>query len=109
MIVEVLKDGRPAAMGERGEVVGTNLHFAMPFIRYRLGDIVTKDPRPVHVDNHFPPYGRFRGDERLLPTSQGRMIHPDEIIGILQGPVDSRIPAASGTRGSNRLAGGAVC
>jgi len=31
MIVEVLKDGRPAAMGERGEVVGTNLHsFTMP-------------------------------------------------------------------------------
>src|SRR3989304_6643316 len=43
LIVEVLNDDRPVAIGERGEVVGTDLHsFAMPFIRYRLGDIVTK-------------------------------------------------------------------
>ena len=41
VIIEVLKDGRPAAAGERGEVVGTNLHsFAMPLIRFRLGDII---------------------------------------------------------------------
>ncbi len=43
VIVEVLKDGRPARPGERGEVVATGLHsFAMPLIRYRLGDVVTK-------------------------------------------------------------------
>ncbi|MER3445578.1 MAG: hypothetical protein C4291_01495, partial [Candidatus Dadabacteria bacterium] len=37
MIVEVINDGRPVATGERGEVVGTNLHsLAMPLIRYRL-------------------------------------------------------------------------
>jgi phenylacetate-CoA ligase len=42
LILEVLKNGTPAAKGERGEVVGTSLHFlAMPFIRYRLGDEVT--------------------------------------------------------------------
>lgn len=38
--VEFLKDGEPVAPGERGEVVVTNLwNRAMPFIRYRLGDI----------------------------------------------------------------------
>ena len=43
MILEVLRDGRPVREGERGEVVGTNLYaYTMPFIRYRLGDIVTK-------------------------------------------------------------------
>jgi phenylacetate-CoA ligase len=42
VILEVLKDGVPAAPGERGEVVATNLHlYAMPFIRYRVGDEVT--------------------------------------------------------------------
>lgn len=42
LILEVLRNGSPAAKGERGEVVGTSLHFlAMPFIRYRLGDEVT--------------------------------------------------------------------
>jgi phenylacetate-CoA ligase len=45
VILEVLKDGRPALEGERGEVVVTSLHLrAMPFIRYRLEDIVTAGP-----------------------------------------------------------------
>ncbi len=45
-IVEVLRpDGLPAEIGEEGEVVVTALHsFAMPFIRYRLGDIVRRGP-----------------------------------------------------------------
>jgi phenylacetate-CoA ligase len=42
LILEVLRNGSPAAKGERGEVVGTSLHFlAMPFIRFQLGDEVT--------------------------------------------------------------------
>lgn len=43
VIAEILKDGRPAEPGEDGELVGTALHsFAMPFIRFRLGDQVTR-------------------------------------------------------------------
>jgi phenylacetate-CoA ligase len=39
-IVEVLRDGRPVAPGEVGEVVITDLNnFCMPFIRYRIGDL----------------------------------------------------------------------
>jgi phenylacetate-CoA ligase len=39
VVVEVLKDGRPAREGERGEIVVTALHyFGMPFVRYFLGD-----------------------------------------------------------------------
>lgn len=45
LIIEVLKDGVPAGEGEQGEVVVTSLHLrAMPFIRYRLEDIVTVGP-----------------------------------------------------------------
>jgi phenylacetate-CoA ligase len=44
-VIEVLKEGRPAGEGETGEVVVTSLHLrAMPFIRYRLEDIVTVGP-----------------------------------------------------------------
>ena len=43
VIVEVLRDGRRAAVGEAGEVVVTGLHgHAVPYIRYNLGD--TADP-----------------------------------------------------------------
>ena len=39
-ILEFLKDGKPVAPGEEGEIVITNLFsFAMPFIRYRQEDV----------------------------------------------------------------------
>ena len=40
VIVEFLRDGRAAAPGQDGEIVVTHLdNYAMPFIRYRTGDI----------------------------------------------------------------------
>jgi phenylacetate-CoA ligase len=41
-IVEVLRDGAPAAPGEVGEIVITDLNnYCLPFIRYRIGDLGT--------------------------------------------------------------------
>lgn len=81
IIIEIMKDGRPAAKGERGEVVGTNLHsFAMPFIRYRLGDIVTKGLETCRCGQPFSTIKAVQG--RMLdyfPLPGGRMIHPYEI------------------------------
>lgn len=86
MIVEILKNGRPAATGERGEVVGTNIHsFAMPFIRYRLGDIVTKGSDTCRCGQPFSTLREVQGrmiDYFLLPG--GRMIHPYEFLLILE-------------------------
>jgi phenylacetate-CoA ligase len=40
VIVEFIKDGAPVAPGEDGEVVITHLdNYAMPFIRYKTGDV----------------------------------------------------------------------
>jgi phenylacetate-CoA ligase len=45
VIVEVLNGDQPALPGEEGEVVVTALHnYAMPFIRYRIGDRVSLHP-----------------------------------------------------------------
>ncbi len=45
VVVEVLKDGRPAREGERGDIVVTALHYhAQPFVRYVLGDEVVPGP-----------------------------------------------------------------
>lgn len=85
MIVEVLKGNRPASAGERGEVVGTSLHsFAMPFIRYRLGDIVTKGSETCACGMPFSTIRAIQG--RMVdyfPLPNGRVIHPYEIVLIL--------------------------
>lgn len=57
VVLEILKnDGTPAAPGESGEAIVTGLHnYSMPFIRYKLGDVVMPvgtpctcgDPRPL--------------------------------------------------------------
>lgn len=80
-IVEVLREGRPAAPGERGEVVLTNLHaYAMPFIRYRLGDLATRGA-PCACGQPFSTLGAVQG--RMLdyfPLPSGRLMHPYEIV-----------------------------
>jgi len=45
VIVEVLRDGRPVAPGETGEVVITPLHsWTAPLIRYKIGDLAERGP-----------------------------------------------------------------
>ena len=40
VLVEIISDGRPVPVGESGEIVVTHLDaYAMPFIRYRTGDM----------------------------------------------------------------------
>jgi phenylacetate-CoA ligase len=81
VILEVLRDGRPVKAGEPGEVVCTQLHaFAMPFIRYRLGDIVTRAATPCACGAPFSTLGAIQGrmlDYFRLPG--GRLVHPYEL------------------------------
>jgi phenylacetate-CoA ligase len=77
VILEVLHEGRPAKEGERGEVVATNMHaYAMPFIRYRLGDIAT---RGEHHPNCSQPFSSIRsiqaGITDHVPLTDGRVVH----------------------------------
>jgi phenylacetate-CoA ligase len=83
--VEVLRGGRPAKPGERGELVGTALHsFAMPFIRFRLGDVVTRGPQPCACGRPGSTLSAVQGrmiDYFRLPG--GRLLHPYELSTVL--------------------------
>ena len=82
MIVEVLKDGRQAAPGEQGELVGTSLtSFAMPLIRYGLGDIVTRGAELCRCGLPFSTLGAVQGRKiDYLPLPDGRWVHPYQIV-----------------------------
>jgi phenylacetate-CoA ligase len=90
VVVEVLKDGRPARPGEVGEVVATRLHaFAMPFIRYRLGDLVTQGEASCRCGAPFSTIFTVQG--RMLdyfPLANGRLVHPYTlVVALLEGAI----------------------
>jgi phenylacetate-CoA ligase len=87
LIVEVLKDGRPAAPGESGDVVITNLYSrAMPFIRYRQEDVVWLSrssptcgrPFPLirRIDGRVEDFLVLRGGTRMPPHPFYHCIDP---------------------------------
>ncbi|HUG81788.1 MAG TPA: hypothetical protein VML01_08995, partial [Bryobacterales bacterium] len=82
VIIEVLRDGRPARPGESGEVFVTGLHiYSAPYIRYSLGDIVTLGPPTCSCGLPFSTIQDIRGrvmDYCTLPN--GRRMHHWELI-----------------------------
>jgi phenylacetate-CoA ligase len=86
VITEVLKHGRAAEDNEEGEIVGTALHsYAMPFIRFRLSDIVTKGATTCVCGQPFSTFRRIQGrvvDYFTLPG--GTLLHPYEIAAALK-------------------------
>jgi phenylacetate-CoA ligase len=81
-IVEVLRNGVPAAIGQRGEVAITSLHsYAMPFVRFALGDVATRGPSPCGCGQPFATLQAVEGrmvDFFRLP--RGRWLHPYRLI-----------------------------
>jgi phenylacetate-CoA ligase len=77
-LVEVLIEGRTAAPGEVGEVVVTDLNgFAMPLIRYRLGDLAEAvDPaEKSSCGRGLPRLGRIRGRaQSILRGADGQLV-----------------------------------
>jgi len=53
--VEFIRDGRPVASGERGDIVITDLlNFGMPFIRYRIEDVGVPTDRQCSCGRGLP-------------------------------------------------------
>jgi phenylacetate-coenzyme A ligase PaaK-like adenylate-forming protein len=93
VILEVERDGRPAVPGEDGEVIVTNLHaYAMPLIRYRLSDVVTRGSEHCACGQPFSTIRAIQGrmiDYFTLPD--GRRLHPYRILERLFPDVDGWI------------------
>ena len=82
VILEVLANGRPAQIGERGEVVATALHsFNMPFIRYRLGDIVTRGKTACNCGRSCSTIESVQGRMNdFFPTADGGTASEYDVI-----------------------------
>lgn len=90
VILEIVRDGEPVGPDERGEIVVTGLlNYAMPMIRYRVGDIGTLSDRQCTCGSSFP----------LLKSVEGRMIDCFTLPGgrlVSPKSIQSAIQAASG-------------
>ena len=90
-IVEVLNQGRAALPGEEGEVVATSLHaYAMPLIRYRLADRVTRGADHCACGQPFFVIGAIR-QRATVPLDSGT----DPRVGIVD---DIPLGAGGGSR-----------
>lgn len=76
-VVEILKDGEPAAPGEEGELVATGfLNPVMPFVRYATGDLAVQgDDEPCACGRAFPKLAAIIGRiDDVIVTPDGRRV-----------------------------------
>ncbi len=85
LVVEFIRDERNARPGERGDIVITNLHsYAMPFIRYKIGDVGIPSERACPCGIEFPLMEIMEGrDEDFILLKGGKIISPMMITGTL--------------------------
>jgi len=87
IILEVVRDNEPVAPGERREIVVTGLlNYAMPLIRYRVGDVGVLKDEMCSCGRGLPLLKSVEGrivDCIKLPD--GRMVPPKLVMSAVQG------------------------
>jgi phenylacetate-CoA ligase len=85
LVVEFIRDGKEAKSGERGDIVITNLHsYAMPFIRYKIGDMGIPSGRVCPCGIELPLMEIIEGrDEDFIVLKGGKLISPMMVTGTL--------------------------
>ena len=84
MRVEILRDDdSPCSPGETGRIIVTSFYnYAMPFIRYEIGDYAVAGPAKVKCPIRLPTLTRVLGRYRNTFTlKDGRIIYPYVTIG----------------------------
>jgi phenylacetate-CoA ligase len=91
-ILELIMDGRQAAPGEAGVVVGTGLNnYAMPLLRYETGDIGRLATRRCSCGRTMPLLAAVEGRfSDVIRTADGRIIPGNGLMGALHGIANVR-------------------
>jgi phenylacetate-CoA ligase len=86
VVLEFLHNGKPVRPGEPGRVVVTNLHsYAMPIIRYELGDICTPSDSLCTCGNQLPLMTVVEGRiDDMVKTPSGKVISPNSITNVME-------------------------
>lgn len=87
VIIEYLRDGQEAVgPGEDGEIVVTHLdNWAMPFIRYRTGDVAQFEDKPCTCGRHLSIMKRIQGRTTdFVVTPDGRWQHALSLIYVVR-------------------------
>jgi phenylacetate-CoA ligase len=86
LIVEAMKEGRRALPGEQGELLITALNgYAMPLIRYRIGDMGVLSDRRCPCGRGLPLLERIEGrTDDLIRLVDGRIVSPLTISSTLR-------------------------
>lgn len=75
LVIEIVRDGVPVKSGESGEVVITGLNnYAMPLIRYKIGDIANYSERACSCGRGLPLLERIEGRvNNMVVTPEGKI------------------------------------
>lgn len=88
LIVEIVKDGKPAAPGEIGEVTLTDLNrYVMPIIRYKNGDLARMSGASCPCGCRLPMLAEIigrTGENIILPD--GRRVLWNQLKGLMNHP-----------------------
>jgi phenylacetate-CoA ligase len=81
-LVEILKNGRPCAPGEMGEIVATSLwNQSFPFVRYAIGDVGCLEAEPCPCGRGLPVCRIVGGRQKdLLATPDGYLVLPNSLL-----------------------------
>ncbi|MGD0318460.1 MAG: hypothetical protein ABSB56_02030 [Nitrososphaerales archaeon] len=106
LILEVVRGNERVSPGERGEIVVTNLlNYAMPLIRYRVGDIGVIDGKTCSCGRGLPLLKSIEGREAdCFTLPGGQLITPRTIMTVIQGtPGVSRYQAVQESMNQVRI------
>ncbi len=86
IIVEYLREGKPVGPGEDGEIVVTHLeNWAMPFIRYRTGDVAQSENRICECGRHLSVMRKIQGRTTdFIVTPDGRWQHGLSLVYVIR-------------------------